>query len=246
VNLDIVDGALAGAKLFGRSLEISDSRIDLDKLVLGFESGFSAFLYLVGTFLAIFATAHLVPRLQEKGTVDLYLSRPVGRISLLLSRYAAGLLLAGVNLAYLIGSIWAIVFWKTGVAHPRFLLGGAVILFAISALLSFAFLVGVVTSSTGVSIMATYGVFFFSALLAGHERIAAAVSKQWQVIVVNGLYWIFPKTAEMGQAVVALVSGGQGPARLQQSFTWLPFATTAAFALTCIGLASFLFWRKDF
>jgi ABC-type transport system involved in multi-copper enzyme maturation permease subunit len=246
VNLDIVDGALAGARLFGRSLELSDSRIDLDKLVLGFESGFSAFLYLVGTFLAIFATAHLVPRLQEKGTVDLYLSRPVGRISLLLSRYAAGLLLAGVNLAYLIGSIWAIVFWKTGVAHPRFLLGGAVILFAISALLSFAFLVGVVTSSTGVSIMATYGVFFFSALLAGHERIAAAVSKQWQVIVVNGLYWIFPKTAEMGQAVVALVSGGQGPARLQQSFTWLPFATTAAFALTCIGLASLLFRRKDF
>jgi ABC-type transport system involved in multi-copper enzyme maturation permease subunit len=246
VNLDIVDGALAGAKLFGRSLEISDSRIDLDKLVLGFESGFSAFLYLVGTFLAIFATAHLVPRLQEKGTVDLYLSRPVGRISLLLSRYAAGLLLAAVNLLYLIGSIWAIVFWKTGVAHPRFLLGGLVILFAISALLAFAFLVGVVTSSTGVSIMATYGIFFFSALLAGHERIAAAVSKQWQAHVVNGLYWIFPKTAELGQAVVAFVSGGQAPARLQQSLTWLPFATTAAFALTCIGLASFLFRRKDF
>jgi ABC-type transport system involved in multi-copper enzyme maturation permease subunit len=246
VNLDIVDGALAGAKLFGKSLELSDSRIDLDKLVLGFESGFSAFLYLVGTFLAIFATAHLVPRLQEKGTVDLYLSRPVGRVSLLLSRYAAGLLLAAVNLVYLIGSIWAIVFWKTRVAHPRFLLGGVVILFAISALLAFAFLVGVVTSSTGVSIMATYGVFFFSALLAGHERIAAAVSKQWQANVVNGLYWIFPKTAELGQAVVAFVSGDQAPARLQQSFTWLPFATTAAFALTCIALASFLFRRKDF
>jgi ABC-2 type transport system permease protein len=246
VNLDIVDGVLAGAKLFGKSLELSASRIDLDKLVLGFESGFSAFLYLVGTFLAIFATAHLVPRLQEKGTVDLYLSRPVGRVALLLSRYAAGLLLAGVNLLYLIGSIWAIVFWKTRVAHPRFLLGGVVILFAISALLAFAFLVGVVTSSTGVSIMATYGIFFFSALLAGHARIAAAVSKQWQANVVHGLYWVFPKTAELGQAVVAFVSGGQAPARLQQSLTWLPFATTAAFALTCLALASFLFRRKDF
>ncbi len=49
-----------------------------------------AFLYVVGTFLAIFATAHLVPRLQEKGTIDLYLSRPVGRVALLLSRYAGG------------------------------------------------------------------------------------------------------------------------------------------------------------
>ena len=78
VNLDIVNGALAGAKLFGQSVEIGDHAVDIDKLVLGFESGFSGFLYLVGTFLALFATAHLVPRLQEKGTIDLYLSRPVG------------------------------------------------------------------------------------------------------------------------------------------------------------------------
>lgn len=246
VNLDIVDGALAGAKLFGRSVDLASSRIDLDKLVLGFESGFSAFLYLVGTFLAIFATAHLVPRLQEKGTIDLYLSRPVGRIPLLLSRYAAGLMLAGVNLVYLIGSIWAIVIWKTKVVHPRFLLGGGVILFAIASLLAFAFLVGVATSSTGVSIMSAYAVFFFSALLAGHDRIAAAVSKPWQATVVHALYWIFPKTAELGQAVVAFVSAGEAPARLQRSLTALPFVTTAAFGVVCMGLASLLFRRKDF
>ncbi len=246
VNLDIVDGALAGAKLFGRELDVPGSRIDLDRLVLGFESGFSAFLYLVGTFLAIFATAHLVPRLQEKGTIDLYLSRPVGRIPLLLSRYAAGLLLAAVNLVYLIGSIWAIVIWKTKVVHPRFLLGGGVILFAISALLAFAFLVGVASSSTGVAIMSTYGVFFFSALLAQHVRIAAAVSRPWQATLVHALYWIFPKTAELGAAVVAFVSAGQAPTRLQESLTWLPFATTAGFALVCLAGASLLFRRKDF
>jgi ABC-2 type transport system permease protein len=246
VNLDIVDGALAGAKLFGRTLDLPNARIDLDKLVLGFESGFSAFLYLVGTFLAVFATAHLVPRLQEKGTIDLYLSRPVGRVPLLLSRYAAGLLLAAINLVYLIGSIWAIVIWKTHVVHPRFLFGGGVILFAIAALLAFAFLIGVVTSSTGVSIMTTYGVFFFSALLAGHDRIAAAVSKQWQANLVHALYWIFPKTAELGQAVVAFVAAGQAPVRLQHSLGWLPFATTGAFALVCLASASVLFRRKDF
>jgi ABC-2 type transport system permease protein len=246
VNLDIVDGALAGARLFGRSLDISNDPIDLDKLVLGFESGFSAFLYLLGTFLAIFATAHLVPRMQEKGTVDLYLSRPVGRVSLLLSRYAAGLLLAAVNLAYLIGAIWAIVVWKTKIAHPRFLLSGGVILFAIAALLAFAFLVGVVTSSTGVSIMSTYGVFFVAALLAQHDRIAAAVSREWQASLVHALYWILPKTAELGQAVVAYVAASQAPARLTQGLSVLTFATTGAFTVGCLALSSFLFRRKDF
>ena len=66
---------------------------------MGFESGFSGILYVLCTFLAIFATAHLVPRMQEKGTIDLYLSRPVSRVKLILSRYIAGLILAGSNVA---------------------------------------------------------------------------------------------------------------------------------------------------
>lgn len=146
INLDVVNGALAGAKIFGQSVHMGRETVDLDKVVLGFETGFSGFLYLVGTFLAVFATAHLVPRLQEKGTIDLYLSRPVGRVPLLLSRYVAGLLLSAANVAYLLGSIFLIVVWKTHVVHLRFLAAGVVILFGIATLLAFAFLVGVVTS----------------------------------------------------------------------------------------------------
>ena len=246
VNLDIVNGALAGAKLFGKEVQMHGNPMAIDKLVLGFESGFSAVIYLLGTFLAIFTTAHLVPRLQEKGTIDLYLSRPVGRTRLLLSRYIAGLLLASINVGYLIGSIWLIVIWKTHVFHPRFLLGGVVILFVIATLLAFAFLVGVVTSTTAVSIMSTYAIFFFAAVLVGHERIAAAVSHEWQATLINSLYWIFPKTAELGQAVVALVSGGEAPERLSAVLTPAPFVTTAIFAVVCLVLASWLFERKEF
>ena len=246
VNLDIVNGALAGAKLFGRSVDVGGGPIDVDKLVLGFESGFSGFLYLVGTFLALFATAHLVPRLQEKGTIDLYLSRPVGRVKLLLSRYAGGLLLAAANLAYLIGAMWVIVVWKTRVMHPRFLLSGAVILFAFAALLAFAFLVGVVTSSTGVSLMATYAVFFFAALLSAHDRIAAALSTELSARIVHGLYWALPKTAELGKATVALVAGKAAPERLADINFLAVYGSTAAFAAASLVLASWLFSRKDF
>src|SRR5438094_7624079 len=176
INLDIVNGALAGATLFGREVNMRHSDpISIERLVLGFESGFSVILYFLCTFLAIFATAHLVPRMQEKGTIDLYLSRPVSRLKLLLSRYVAGLILAGSNVVYLLGSIWLIVMWKTHVVHPRFFVASAVILLVIATLLAFAFLVGVVTSSTAVSIMTTYGLFFFALMLVSHDRIAAAV-----------------------------------------------------------------------
>ena len=246
VNLDIVNGALAGARIFGKSVEIGRGEIDLDRLVLGFEAGFSGFLYLVGTFLARVATAHLVPRLPEKGTIDLYLSRPVGRVPLLLSRYLAGLLLAAANVAYLIGSVWLIVIVKTKVVHPRFLLAGAIVLFGIAVLLAFAFLVGVATSSTGVSIMATFALFFFGAILVGHEKIAAALSSEWAAQTVHALYWVVPKTAELGRAVIALVFGDEGPRHLREGLTIAPFVTTGLFGLASLSLASWLFSRKDF
>jgi ABC-2 type transport system permease protein len=246
VNLDVVNGALAGAKLFGQSVDMGGRTVDIDRLVLGFESGFSGFLYLVGTFLALFATAHLVPRLQEKGTIDLYLSRPVGRVQLLLSRYSGGMLLAAANLVYLLGAIWAIIIWKTHVVHARFLLGGLTILFTIGVLLAFAFLVGVVTSSTGVSLMSTYAIFFIAAILAAHKRIAAAMSTEWGAKTVDALYWIFPKTAELGRATVASVAGhrvlqGAAPADL-----FAVFGSTALFGLASLALSCWLFSRKDF
>ncbi len=244
VNLDIVNGALAGARLFGQAVDVGGQ--PLDKIVLGFESGFSGFLYLVGTFLALFATAHLVPRLQEKGTIDLYLSRPVGRVTLLLSRYAGGLLLAAANLLYLIGSMWLIVVWKTRVFHPRFLLAGLVILFMVATLLAFAFLIGVVTSSTGVSLMGTYAVFFLAAILVAHDRIAAAVSSELSARIVQGLYRMLPKTAELGQATVAFVAGSEAPQRLADISYFAVYGSTAIFGAASLALSAWLFSRKDF
>ncbi len=247
INLDIVDGALAGAKLFGKEMQMGGNNdISIEKLVLGFESGFSVFLYIVCTFLAIFATAHLVPRMQEKGTVDLYLSRPIGRVRLLLSRYVAGLLLAAVNVVYLTGATWLIVAWKTHVFNPRFLIGGAIIFLMIATLLALAFLIGVITSSTAVSIMSSFGIFFFGAAMAGHERYAAAVSKEWQAALINGLYWIFPKTADFGRAVFGFVGGEMLPDRVMSGITPAPFISTAIFGVVCLILASWLFTKKEF
>lgn len=247
VNLDIVSGTLAGAKLFGQQVDMrGGSQISIEQLVLGFESGFSGFLYFLCTFLAIFATAHLVPRMQEKGTIDLYLSRPVGRVRLLLSRYVAGLLLAASNVFYLILSMWLIVVWKTHVVHPRFLMAGVIIMFVVATLLAFAFLVGVVTSSTAVSIMTSYALFFFGFMLIGHNRFAAVVSKDWQAWLIHTLYWVVPKSAELFGAVLSFVSDKVLPRELATALTPMPFISTAAFAVACLSLASWLFYRKEF
>jgi len=245
INLDVVDGTLAGAKLFGKNVHMRPQD-NFEGILLMFESGFAGFLAVFGTGLAVFATAHLVPRLQDKGTIDLYLSRPVSRIWLLMSRYIAGLLLAATNVFYLIGAIWIIVISKTGMVHPRFLMSGVVIMFLVATMLAFAFLIGVITSSTAVSIMATFGIFLFGLALAAHVQIEAAISQQWLATLISALYWIIPKTKDLILAVVAFVSAGQAPGMVKQTLNPTPFLTTAAFAITCLVLASWRFQRKEF
>lgn len=246
VNLDVVNGALAGAKLFGKQMEVGGS-LSIEKIVTGFESGFSVFLYVLSLFLAIFATAHLVPRMQDKGTIDLYLSRPVSRLKLLFSRYLAGLLLATSNVVYLMVSVWLIIAWKTHVMHFRFFMAGVLIVFVIAALLAFAFLIGVITSSTGVSIMTTYAIFLFSAMLAGHAHMEAAVSSNVSAWLIKSLYWILPKTVEIGTAVFAYVIADNVPDMSQAvTVTAASYISTAIFGVACFALAAFAFKRKEF
>jgi hypothetical protein len=83
-------------------------------------------------------------------------------------------------------------------------------------------------------------------MLAGHERYAAAVSHEWQAMLINTLYWVIPKTAELTVAVVAFVSGNEAPGRISATLAPAPFLTTAAFAIVCLALASWRFHRKEF
>ena len=86
----------------------------------------------------------------------------------------------------------------------------------------------------------------FGLMLAAHDKIAAAVSKQWQANLIQTLYWVFPKTAELGQAVIAFVGGEQMPEQISAALAPTPFLTTAAFGAGCLVLASWVFTRKEF
>jgi ABC-2 type transport system permease protein len=247
LNLDVVDGALAGAKLFGKDLEVDGGdKLNIEKLVLGFEIGFSAFLYIICTFMAVFATAHLVPRMQDKGTIDLYLSRPISRFKLLMTRYLAGLILAASNVLYLMGAVWLIVVYKTRVAHPRIFVAALIIMLVIAVLMAFAFLVGTVTSSTAVSIMMTFGIAIFSAMLFGHDKFSAMVEKEWQAWLIDGMYWVLPKTSDLMLAVMGYVGTDVVPDEMMKSLTPAPFLTTAAFGIVCLALATWRFTKKEF
>jgi len=239
LNLDIVDGSLAAGTLFGRALELHGRAPAIDSVVVTGQSVFAGMLYVLGVFLAVFATGSQVPNLQRRGTVDLYVTRPVTRTHLLLGRFLGAMTLVSANLLFLCGGVFLIISLKTKVWNLRFLVAGGLILVVFLSYLGFMYLVGVLSSSTPLSIMLPYALYMMSLPLAAHDHIAAAMDSRLAATVVQGLYWVLPKTAEVGRDLTGYVLGRTTPALL-------PLATTAAFGAVCLGAALVIFDRKSF
>jgi ABC-type transport system involved in multi-copper enzyme maturation permease subunit len=239
LNLDIVDGSLAAGTLFGKAFELHHGARPVDTVVVTGQSVFAGMLYVLGIFLAVFATGSQVPNLQKRGTVDLYVSRPITRTHLLLGRFLGAVTLVTVNLLLLCGGVFVIISLKTRVWNPRFILATGLILVVFLSYLGFMYLVGVLSSSTPLSIMLPYALYMVSLPLAAHDHIAAAMDSRFWANVVHGLYWILPKTAEVGRDLTAYVLGRTTP-------TLLPLATTAAFGVVCLAAAVVTFNRKNF
>jgi ABC-type transport system involved in multi-copper enzyme maturation permease subunit len=239
LNLDIVDGSLAAASLLGKEFVLPEGGPPIDQVVVRGQAVFAGMLYGLGIFLAVFATGSLVPNLVKRGTVDLYLTRPISRTQVLLGRFAGGVTLVIANLAYLCGGVVAVVTLKTGVWNPRFLLAGGVILLVFLSFLGLMFLVGVLSGSTPLSIMVPYGLYVISLPLAAHERLAAVMDSRLAAGVVHTLYWVLPKTAELGRDMVRLVLA-------EGSLDPIAAATTAAFGAICLTFALIVFNRKNY
>lgn len=239
LNLDIVNGTLAAGSLFGRAFELGHATPAITEVVATAQSVFAAMLYALGIFLAIFATGSQVPHLMRRGTVDLYLSRSTSRTGVLLGRFLGAVTLVAANIVYLCGGVFLIVSLKTGVWNGRFLLAGAIILVVFVSFLGFMVMVGVLSRSTPLSIMLPYALYVMAMPLAAHDRIAAAMDSLFWARVVHGLYWVLPKTAELGRDVVHLVLGTGTPA---------PAAvlSTLAFGSACLGIAVFRFAKISF
>ncbi|HNX51679.1 MAG TPA: hypothetical protein PLS53_05670 [Thermoanaerobaculaceae bacterium] len=238
LNLDIVDGSLAAGSLFGKAFDLH-GETPIETVVTTGESAFAAMLYGLGVFLAIFATGSQVPNLVHRGTVDLYLSRPVSRTTLLLGRFVGAITLVLANLAFLCGGVFVVISLKTGVWNPRLLLAGGIIALVFLSYLGFMYLIGVLSGSTPLSIMLPYAIYIIAMPLAAHKHIAAAMDSRLAASVVHGLYWLLPKSGELGRDVVQLVMGKGEP-------SLMAMGTTLAFGAGCLAVAVAVFQRKSY
>lgn len=239
LNLDIVKGALAAATLFGQTIDLKNQQIDIRQFVVNVQSGIAVILYGLGIFLSIFATANLIPHMLEKGNIDLLLSKPLSRTKIFLAKYLGSLSIVTFNISYLVVIIWLILSFKTRIWNFGFLYSGALIIITFAIILSFMSLIGVMTRSSALVIMLAYSLFFLSQPLAASENIVKILTNKIYIFIIKALYWILPKTFELGNMIRLLVRNG----RVEN---WLPLWTSLAFGGAMLFLANLYFLKKSY
>lgn len=236
MRIDVVEGATATVTLLGfeRTRET-----DVTRLVRGAHSSIATFLYSVGMFLAVFASAGLIPGLLEPGRIELLLSKPVGRMHLLLSRYLGNILVVAANTTYLVVGVWVVFGWKTEIWSPQFLWAIATTVFLFSVLLSVVVLVGVVFESAALATMIPVALMIVSPILAQEKTAIRLLSSEWSRQVWKWLYYCLPKAFDIGRLTLDLV-------RQNPTGDLFPVWSSALFAVIVLGLALVLFARRDF
>ncbi|HEY1921348.1 MAG TPA: hypothetical protein VGG44_01175 [Tepidisphaeraceae bacterium] len=118
--------------------------------------GIGFWLSFLATALALISTASLFPDFLATGAVDLYLSKPISRIRLFLTKYLCGLLFVALQIGCFCGASFAVIGLRGGAWEPGIFLAVPIVLLFFSYMFSFCVLVGVSTRSTVAAVLLTF------------------------------------------------------------------------------------------
>ncbi|MDQ6760431.1 MAG: ABC transporter permease [Acidobacteriota bacterium] len=236
LNIDIVQGAMATVTLFGKTV----NRVgDLDRWVRGTYATIATFLYTWGMFLAVFASAGLVPSVLEPGRIELLLSKPISRTHLLIGRYIGNVLVISSNIVYLVLGVWIILGIKTGIWSSSFLLSIVTTIFVFAVLLTVVVLMGVLFDSAALATMVSVALMIMSPILAQTAVMLKLLSSEWSRNVWRTFYYALPKVYDMGKMTLDSI-------RNEPFQGYMPIWTSALFGVVVFSVALVVFARRDF
>jgi len=235
MRIDVVEGALATVSLFGNQTGAQD----VAALVRGVHGALAAFLYGFGLFLAVFASAGLIPTIFEPGRIELLLSKPVSRHHILLGRYLGNLAVISFNMLYLVLSVWLILGVKTGIWTYQFLYSSLFSIFVFAVLLTIVLLVAVLSESAVLATMVTFGVMIAASILAQTSALDRVLTSEWSRNVMRGMYYALPKVWDLGNIGRRLVIGAEIE-------SWMPVWSSALFGAVILATGLTIFARRNY
>jgi len=192
----------------------------------------------IGLFVSIFTTSGLITNLLKKGSIDLFLSKPVSRIHLIMGKYVGGILIVLLNVSYLIVGIWMLTALKFGYWDASILYSILTITFVFAVLYALMAFVGILTKSPVLPMILSYAIYIVLSPLI-YQRVTFSFAPDYVKDLLETLHYIIPNTSEILEETTKLVlqSGG---------FDFEPFIISFVFMIVFLGGALYAFEKKDF
>ena len=205
-------------------------------------AGLAVIFYYPGLLLMCWLTAGFFPRMQEKGSIDLLLAKPIGRATLFAGRYTGCALLALIAAGLFFGGNFLVLGWKTGLWVPSFLLTIPASVFTYLAFLSMMALLSLAGRSTGLSalVVTAYALILGPILYAAATELGRTLMGEslW-AWVFSALYNLLPRTAETGKVLFDAVRDGTVA-------SVAPLVQVGVSAAAWFLVAALWFRRKDY
>lgn len=125
------------------------------KAMLFLPVGLKIWLTWAAAILALISTASIFPDFISSGSIELSLSKPIGRLRLFLTKYLTGLLFVALQVAVFCGASFVVIGWRSGSWDWRLFMGVPLVLAFFSYLFAFCVLMGMLTRSAVASILLT-------------------------------------------------------------------------------------------
>ncbi|NND71462.1 MAG: hypothetical protein HKN43_07775 [Rhodothermales bacterium] len=241
LNIDVVEGSLAGFRVFGDDVMPTDVDTDpsdlLNTIVVTIQAAVAGAAYWVAALLGLFATGPILASSLEPGRSGLLFSKPAKRSTILNAHTTGVVLVAALITVYLLGMVFLVMSLKSGIWNFRFLLAIPLVVTMFSVMYSVMVLVTVISRSSALSLIITYGLIFSSIVLAAKDEIAPQITLPWRNVYL-GFYHVIPKFAEVTRTVAQL-------AGIEPVNNLYPLASSVAFGLFVYTVAVFVLKRQD-
>jgi ABC-type transport system involved in multi-copper enzyme maturation permease subunit len=123
--------------------------------------GIGIWLSWLATILALISTAGIFPDLITSGSIDLFVSKPISRLRLFITEYAAGLLFTALQVTVFSAACFLVIALRGGVWEPGLFWAVPIVVCFFSYLFSICVFLGVVTRSTVAALLLTLLFWFF-------------------------------------------------------------------------------------
>jgi hypothetical protein len=124
------------------------------------ELGVGYWLAWIATIIALISTASIFPDFVDRGSIDLMLSKPIGRVRLFFTKFLTGLMFAGLQVTVFTLAAFMVIGIRGGDWEPWLFVAIPLVLVFYSYLFSMQAVVGLLTGSVIASIISVF-LFWF-------------------------------------------------------------------------------------